>query len=186
MTQDWTIHGKLTPPDDVILDCMGLPLVVVDQRCRIVRVNTATEHLTGFYRSKLVGRSCADLLMQNPCGSNCPVQKILRSEVTRRFDVVTIQSADMRKLSVALVTSPLLGPRGKVIGAVEIMRELTDEQSSETEAQVPWPTRKLQQELDAIEEALESNGGNITQAARALRMHRTTLWRKIKRLGLKI
>ena len=45
-----------------------------------------------------------------------------------------------------------------------------------------WSARKAHQELKAIEEALEQTGGNITRAAELLGMHRTTLWRKLKRL----
>ena len=186
MKENWTIHGKHPPPDDVILDSMGLPLVVVDQQCRIIRVNTSAERLTGFYRSKLVGLSCADGLKASPCGPSCPVQQVLQSGATLRFDVVTLQTADMRTLSVEAITSPLLGPRGKVIGAVEILRELDGPEPMGVSPSSPWPARKAQQEMEAIREALEKAGGNITRAAGTLRMHRTTLWRKIRRYEIKL
>ena len=43
---------------------------------------------------------------------------------------------------------------------------------------------KFEKEMDQIILALEKFGGNITKTAKALGIHRTTLWRKMKRLGL--
>ena len=51
---------------------------------------------------------------------------------------------------------------------------------------LPWQKRKARLEFDVIRGALEQAGGSITRAAEALRMHRTTLWRKIKQHGLKV
>lgn len=46
---------------------------------------------------------------------------------------------------------------------------------------LPLEARKEQLELETIRAALARAGGNITRAAEALHVHRTTLWRKIKR-----
>lgn len=51
--------------------------------------------------------------------------------------------------------------------------------------QIPWRERKASLEIETIKAALKRAEGNITRAARALQMHRTTLWRKLKRYGLK-
>jgi len=50
---------------------------------------------------------------------------------------------------------------------------------------LPLKTRRAQLELETIRSALQQAGGNITKAAKALQVHRTTLWRKIKRYKLK-
>lgn len=44
--------------------------------------------------------------------------------------------------------------------------------------------RKANFEVDAIRSALARTGGNLSQAARLLKLHRTTLWRKMRRLGI--
>lgn len=56
-----------------------------------------------------------------------------------------------------------------------------DEDAVEEPSSIPWATRKAHQEMQAIEEALQNTNGNITRAAELLGMHRTTLWRKLKR-----
>jgi transcriptional regulator with PAS, ATPase and Fis domain len=184
MSQDWTIHGRPHPPDDVILDAMALPLLVLDDGCRIIRFNTPAERLTGHFRSKVVGLNCADVLNPTPCGASCPVQAVLRTGVNARIERLTIQASDMHKIDVESFASPLLGPRGKVIGAVQILREL--EATGFTHELTSLPARRARQEIEAIRAALEQTGGNISKAARSLSVHRTTLWRKIKRFGIKI
>lgn len=54
------------------------------------------------------------------------------------------------------------------------------------ESSTPWPARKAHVEKEAIVRALRQTGGNIAQAAKELRMHRSTLWRKAKRYGITI
>jgi PAS domain S-box-containing protein len=49
-----------------------------------------------------------------------------------------------------------------------------------------WRSHKENLEQQAILNALDQTGGNITKAAQMLQMHRTTLWRKIKRYKLDV
>jgi len=60
-------------------------------------------------------------------------------------------------------------------------QQQADGVAADAEASIPWPTRKAHHEFEAIQEALRRTGGNITRAATLLHMHRTTLWRKLKR-----
>jgi len=50
------------------------------------------------------------------------------------------------------------------------------------QAEVSWAAKKANEELQAIQHALQQTGGNVTRAAKLLGIHRTTLWRKLKRL----
>ena len=69
---------------------------------------------------------------------------------------------------------------GRVIGARDLPAWIV-----EVDETVPWSVRKVQMEQEEIEEALARNRGNVTRAARDLHVHRTTLWRKMRRLGIK-
>lgn len=189
MSRDWILHedGMPHPPDDVILDSMALPLLVLDASCRIVRFNTPAERLTGHFRSKVIGLRCSSVLKPNPCNQLCPVQRVLSTGTTCRHDGMVLQAADLHLLHVEVFASPLLGPRGKVIGAVQLLRELTPLlQVGAVGAVISLPARRARQEIEAIREALEQTGGNIGKAAQSLRVHRTTLWRKIKRFGIEL
>ena len=64
----------------------------------------------------------------------------------------------------------------------QLLRALPSSSTGGAQQTLSWTAQKARQELQAIEEALQQTGGNITRAARLLGMHRTTLWRKLKRL----
>jgi transcriptional regulator of acetoin/glycerol metabolism len=64
----------------------------------------------------------------------------------------------------------------------QLLRALPSSSTGEEPRKLSWTAQKARQELQAIEEALQQTGGNITRAAKLLGMHRTTLWRKLKRL----
>ena len=73
--------------------------------------------------------------------------------------------------------------RGGAIHALHLPEHLRPAQRDEAIAQ----TRSLD-ELEAryIAEALRRNGWNRIETARELGIHKTTLWRKIKRLGIEL
>lgn len=168
------------PPDDVIIESMALPLLVLDAGCRIVRFNRPAERLTGFYRSKVLGLSCSSVLEPRPCDQRCPVWRVLHNGTSVQSGQMTLRAADQHEVRVEAIASPLLGPRERVIGAVQILRESVDSPRID----VSLPARRARQEIETIREALERSGGNLSKAARALQVHRTTLWRKIKRFGI--
>jgi DNA-binding NtrC family response regulator len=81
-------------------------------------------------------------------------------------------------LETAVATS-----EGSVISLRSLDRLLLDEVPSETSDQLP--TLNLGElEARAIRQALDQTGGNNTQAARLLGIHRDTLITKMKKLGI--
>ena len=63
-----------------------------------------------------------------------------------------------------------------------LLEALPGSKGEEGHAELSWAVKKANEELQAIQHALQQTGGNITRAARLLGIHRTTLWRKLKRL----
>jgi len=68
---------------------------------------------------------------------------------------------------------------------LEHLRDLVPTAAITGETSSSWRTRKADVEQAAIQGALRRCQGNLSRAADELGMHRTTLWRKIKRYGLK-
>ena len=185
MTTERSPQEILDPPDDVIIDSLPLALLALDEGCRLIRFNRPAERLTGHYRSKVLGCHCDAILAPDPCGPECPIKRVMQSGNEGRPETMSLRTADQRQIAVEIVGSPLLGPRGRVIGAVVLLGALpTAVDEPEPPATIPWSAQKARHERESILEALAQAEGNITLAAKALSMHRTTLWRKIKRLGI--
>lgn len=185
MPPDWTAEDPSPPPDDVILDALPLPLLVLDEACRVIRFNRPAERLTGHYRSKVVGRSCAEVLAATPCDEQCPIRRVLSTGAICHQSPLSLRNADGHRVAVGVLASPLPGPRGRTVGVVALLAAPASRPGGAASAQVqPWATRKQAQERLAVKEALHLSGGNIARAAQLLGVHRSTLWRKIRRLGV--
>ena len=186
MTPQLEIHGRPLPPDDVILDSMAVAVLALDTSCHIIRFNRTAERLTGHYRSKMVGQRCDRILEASPCGPSCPVQQVLNTGAPCLQHSITIHTSDLQRITVEALASPLLGPRDKVIGVVVVLCQdsaLVKESASDA---VSLSIQQAFHEKNVVVQALESAEGNITRAAKSLGIHRTTLWRKIQRLGIKL
>jgi len=86
---------------------------------------------------------------------------------------------NVRELSNALEYAFVLCPGG-LIDVRHLPRELAPEGRG-----APWPAKTLSEaEARFIREALARNGGRRIDTARQLGVHKTTLWRKMKRHGI--
>jgi PAS domain S-box-containing protein len=105
--------------------------------------------------------------------------------IKRRKEVVGLTPAAMARLQEA-----------ELPGNVRQLRMIVDYAHGRCHSQLievghlpdlaSWRSHKANLEREAIQSALEQTGGNITKAAQVLQMHRTTLWRKIKRHKLDV
>ena len=80
--------------------------------------------------------------------------------------------------------------RGDSIGADEVFLERQDGALAGGGAAGAGPAKTLAQQVDdaereAIQRALSRSGGNLEQVSRELDVSTTTLWRKMKRFGLR-
>ncbi len=71
-----------------------------------------------------------------------------------------------------IVEHAVITCRGSLINTEDIQIDLEN------------PQREQEEEREKIKMVLEQVGGNRSLAARMLGMHRTTLWRKLKELGI--
>ncbi|SFM86192.1 sigma-54 interaction domain-containing protein [Thermodesulforhabdus norvegica] len=75
--------------------------------------------------------------------------------------------------------------RERVISAQDVMRELGSGADEDSEPRVFSFQQAVEEfEKKLIKQALHQSGGNLEKAAHCLGMHRTTLWRKLKKYGL--
>lgn len=108
-----------------ILDAVSDGVYVTDRERRILFWNQAAERLTGFEAAAVLGRSCADGILQHTdangrtlCGHGCPVQATIDDGQPREADVF-LHHRDGERVPVRVRALPLVDTDGAIVGAVE-------------------------------------------------------------------
>ena len=109
-----------------ILENIGDGVFTVDNYFFITCFNPAMEKLTGFEMTEALGRPCHEVLKSDLCNKDCPVAQAI-SEGKRIINRHTyITGKDGKKVPVSITVSPLRDPEGRLIGAVETVRDLRE------------------------------------------------------------
>ncbi|MFZ5572241.1 MAG: sigma-54 interaction domain-containing protein [Thermodesulfobacteriota bacterium] len=109
----------------IILESIEEGVFTVNLDWRIMSFNRAAEKITGISKQNAMGRPCAEVFRTNVCRDDCVLKKTI---VTGRPQInipVTITRADNKKIYISANTAVLKVSSGKVMGGVEIFRDLT-------------------------------------------------------------
>ncbi len=109
----------------LLLDVIDQAIFTVDRRMCITSFNRAAEQLTGYVAADVIGRECSEIFCTELCHGDCPIRRAIDQNqrvIDRR---VRIQAKDGRSIPVSVNTAALTTPTGKVLGGVEVMRDLT-------------------------------------------------------------
>jgi len=110
--------------NESILENIGIALIVVDAEGKVTKVNSKAEDILEATSVDLVGRNCksifknrelADLLLQTVKFSN----PIINYEVASKY-------SNGRRYLLQVTTSPLKNRKGQIIGAVEVINDVTE------------------------------------------------------------
>lgn len=172
-----------TTPAAVLADLAGLPYFQVDADRNVVAVSPAMERLTGFEAADVVGRSCLRLHRCTECLAGCGVFD--HGEVTDKH--LELYRADGATVQVRKSGRVFRDQDGAIVGAIEVVERLGDgetrpdraDERGDRSADAAGPD-----EAARITQALQQARYHREDAARALGMSRTTLWRKMKEYGL--
>ncbi len=123
-------------PDDVlsiVLENSFDGVYRVDRNRRIVSWNPAAEAITGYSASDVIGKSCADNILQHvdhdgysACSGGCPLAGALSSGCSGERRLYLHHKLGHR-LPVMLRCAPLRDAAGEIVGAIEIFRSLATE-----------------------------------------------------------
>lgn len=112
----------------------GLPDAVIGVRpdLEVFLWNAAAEALTGRSATRAVGRAASELF---PPETRLVrhLAETLRSGETRGEAESSLETSDGRAIPTSLVTAPLLGAAGEVLGAVAVLRDLSRLKALEAE-----------------------------------------------------
>lgn len=117
-----------------VLDSLADGAYATDLERTIVFWNRAAERITGWSRTEVVGRSCQDNILVHVdndghqlCGKeHCPLHRaIVTGETSATPCLIFAQTRAGTRIPVEVSVSPLRDAGGKVIGGIEVFRDLT-------------------------------------------------------------
>jgi len=100
-------------------------IFTVDESGTITGFNHAAERITGWSRDEVVGRQCAGIFRSDHCETACFLKHSIERGEEHRDEEVIITRKDGRELLVAVSTADILDEEGRVVGGVEMFRDLT-------------------------------------------------------------
>lgn len=143
---------------EAILQGMAELLVAVDTDARIITVNTMAEYFLGKSREELIGKEI-DVLFEVedlPLGQEQPLRKVLATGEAA-IDVSYSIISPLGKIPVLSSASPLFDNFGNLLGAVEIIRDISSLKALEREREdfVSMLSHDLKNPITAIVGSLD-------------------------------
>jgi PAS domain S-box-containing protein len=156
-------------------------IVVVDRDGIIIEFNEAYSRFTGVPRARAIGRHVTDII------DNTNMHTVIRTGVAERNQQQMINGQQMTVHRIPLID------HGTIVGGIGFLmfEEITkiyrvyDQMHQNNLMQTLDMKDALHtHERDLIVQTLKECGGNKVKAAKALGIHRTTLYQKLKKLNI--
>ena len=123
---------KAKAKDEAVLASIGEGLIVTDSKGLVLLVNQSFENILGYTENELRGKAPADVIdMRNGKGKRVSSQNGLISKVLQKGTTIvethfTYGRKDGSFIPVAITSSAIVLD-GKILGAVEVFRDITEE-----------------------------------------------------------
>jgi len=102
------------------------PLFVTDTNMIITYLNEAFEEITGYTREEVEGKmTCKEVLKGDVCDASCPMKQCFEKGDGVKATRITITNREGRTIPIMISTSPLRDATGKLLGGLEIFRDIT-------------------------------------------------------------
>jgi PAS domain S-box-containing protein len=108
----------------LLLDVVDEGVFTVDPSGHITSFNRAAEAITGYKKEDVLGKECSHVFRSDLCDTQCPLRSSITSGKNIRNREVRIHAKDGRQIPIAISTSPLVSEGGKLLGGVEVFRDL--------------------------------------------------------------
>ncbi len=109
----------------LILDVLDQGVFTVDGNTCISSFNQMAERITGYSADEVIGVRCAEVFRTDLCDQVCPLRLSIASRRPTRNREIHIKARDGRAIPISVSTAPLLTRGGKLLGGVEVFRDLT-------------------------------------------------------------
>ncbi len=109
----------------------ALPIRIIDNECKMIKVNDTFCSLFKFSREELLGKKCFEILPHEFCHTDtCSRNQILAGKEEVTYETKQYQ-ADGTKLTLIVDSVPYRGPEGKFLGLIQNYTDITDRKMAE-------------------------------------------------------
>ena len=110
---------------DVILNSITDGVITIGTDMRIEYLNKAAIELLGYSEEEVIGQNCSRLMRSDICTTSCILKRTMDTgEPISNFEAI-IKDKSGRPISVSINTALLRDKDGRIIGGVEIFRDLS-------------------------------------------------------------
>ncbi|MHC4862146.1 MAG: sigma-54 interaction domain-containing protein [Planctomycetota bacterium] len=139
----------------LIFDNISHAIFTIDESGTITSFNRKAEELTGFARHEAIGLPCHQIFRADLCEGTCLLkQSIVTGEPVDDWEV-TITTKSGRKRPIAISTTALQDDDGKVVGGVEMFRDLSVEQELKRQLTRSYFVEDLVSKAPAMKQVFE-------------------------------
>jgi PAS domain S-box-containing protein len=110
----------------LILDSITEGVFTVDPDFRVTSFNAEAERIIGIGRGEAIGRPCHEVFRASICGSACALRQTIKDGRPRRNVRIDVLDAGMEPVPLSVSTAVLKDRRGRMLGGVEIFRDLSE------------------------------------------------------------
>ncbi|PNU19409.1 Fis family transcriptional regulator [Geothermobacter hydrogeniphilus] len=153
-----------------VLNSLADGVFTVDRKLCITSFNRAAEEITGYRCDEVLGRPCKAVFASVACGTDCPVREALATGqpvINREFDIL---HKGGRKVPISISASVLRDAGGRIIGAVETIRDLSSLSSLKRELCTRYAfeemisrSEKMRRLFDVLPDIAASNATVLVQ-----------------------
>src|SRR3989339_544215 len=108
----------------LIFDSIACGIFTIDSTGQITAFNRTAEALTGYQRDEVIGRRCELVFRGDHCATSCPLKRSIRLGERCEDTEVTVLTKNGEALPLAISTTALIDGTGKILGGVEMFRDL--------------------------------------------------------------
>jgi PAS domain S-box-containing protein len=113
----------------LILDSISEGVFTVDADFRITSFNTEAERIIGVSRGEAIGRRCHEIFRASICSSSCALRQTVKDGTPRRNVRIDVLNPRMEPVPICVSTAVLKDRKGRLIGGVEIFRDISEVES---------------------------------------------------------
>jgi len=144
------------------------PFFMVDPDMKITFINENAARLSGLTQENAIGKPCHEVFNSSECEKDCPVKKALQTGELTEATRMTITDRKGKETPSMSISSILKDSSGNVLGAFEIIRDMTAEVEAEKSLQETYAREgrakeALENKVKDLSEMLERVGqGDFT------------------------
>jgi PAS domain S-box-containing protein len=106
-----------------VFDHFSLGVIVLSPDRKIISINNAAESITGYKGPEVIGKDCAEVFLDYPCGGQCRFhQAVEDGRISGSLDI-EITDKSNEKHSITRVIFPLYNEDKALLGCVEVFQD---------------------------------------------------------------